>query len=132
MPDYSVAACLLVTFGLSIKKLYEKYDQVVIKPKQTAPTHCSVAFLHLLEQHWGKKGLGDGPADALMAIFNQFLPKHRYIFKDEYGPLRLLQGNDYVMDKAFVYGVIALSKWLGKTIFPQGIYEWPPSQESVV
>ena len=67
-----------------------------------------------------------------MTIFQQFLPRHWSVFKDEYGPLRLLQANDYVIDKAFVFGVIALSKWLGEEKFPQGIYEWPPSRESVV
>ena len=35
--------------------------------------------------------------------------------------------NDYVMEKAFVYGIIALSKWLGKEKFPKGVYgTWPP------
>jgi len=116
-------------------KRYEKYDPVVIKmdkPKQTAPTHCSVAFLHLLEQHWGKKGHGQQPADALLAIFKQFVPRAWDVFGGEYGPLRLLQANDYVIDKAFVFGVIALSKWLDDKRFPQGIYEWPPSRESAV
>ena len=44
-----------------------------------------------------------------------------------YTPLRLLHANDYVMEKAFVYGILALSKWLGQGRYPQGIYgAWPP------
>ena len=35
--------------------------------------------------------------------------------------------NDYVMEKAFVYGIVALSKWLGEKRFPMGVYgKWPP------
>ena len=42
-------------------------------------------------------------------------------------PLRLLHINDYVMEKAFVYGIVALSKWLGEERFPYGVYgQWPP------
>ena len=31
------------------------------------------------------------------------------------------------MEKAFVWGVIAFSKWLGRDQFKDGIYEWPPA-----
>ena len=35
--------------------------------------------------------------------------------------------NDYVIEKTFVYAVIALSKWLSEEWFPHGIYgNWPP------
>jgi len=35
--------------------------------------------------------------------------------------------NDYVLEKTFVYGIVALSKWLGAGRFPQGVYgQWPP------
>ena len=113
------------------KRRYEKYEPVTIKHKVSNMTHCSVPFGALLEEYGNMKGVAHQPADALMTIFQQFLPWHWYVFKDEYGPLRLLQVNDYVLDKAFVFGVIALSKWLGETRFPQGIYKWPPSRESM-
>ena len=32
----------------------------------------------------------------------------------------------HVMEKAFVYGIALLSKWIGQDRFPQGIYSWPP------
>ena len=42
-------------------------------------------------------------------------------------PLRLLHVKDYVLEKAFVYGIVALSKWLGEERLPYGVYgQWPP------
>ena len=38
----------------------------------------------------------------------------------------LLHLNDYVLDKAFVSCVWALSKWLTEKCFPQGVFAWPP------
>ena len=44
-----------------------------------------------------------------------------------YSPLRLLHANGYVADKAFVFGIIAVSKWHGKERFPLGVFgRWPP------
>ena len=35
--------------------------------------------------------------------------------------------NDYILEKAFVYGIVALSKWLGEERYPCGVYgQWPP------
>jgi len=49
-------------------------------------------------------------------------------FVGSYTIARLLHLNDYVLDKAFVYGVVCLSKWLSSEHFPQGIYDkWPPA-----
>ena len=53
----------------------------------------------------------------------------RDVFTHAYSPARLLWRNDYIIEKAFVFGVIALSKWLGDARFPQGLYgSWPPRQ----
>ena len=39
----------------------------------------------------------------------------------------MLHVNDYVLEKTFVYGIVALSKWLGPECFPHGVYgHWPP------
>ena len=55
------------------------------------------------------------------------MPKARRVFDGNYRPLKLLHVNDYVMEKAFVYGIVALSKWLGEERFPYGVYgQWPP------
>ena len=62
-----------------------------------------------------------------MCIRDSFIPSAEKVFVDAYHPLRLLHRNDYVMEKAFVFGVIALSKWLGSDRYPPGLYgEWPP------
>jgi hypothetical protein len=53
--------------------------------------------------------------------------KTQRIFLGNYNAARLLHLNDYVFDKAFVYGIVLLSKWIGKERFPQGVYgQWPP------
>ena len=40
----------------------------------------------------------------------------------------MLHLNDYSLEKTFVYGIMALSKWLGQTRFPYGVYgSWPPT-----
>ena len=40
----------------------------------------------------------------------------------------MLHLNDYVLEKAFVYGILALSKWLGEKRFVYGVYgNWPPT-----
>ena len=43
----------------------------------------------------------------------------------------LLGHNGFIIEKAFVYGVICLSKWLGEKVFPKGIYGlWSPQAPS--
>lgn len=68
--------------------------------------------------------------DAVQDLFNLFgrcVPKATLAFSQLYTPLKLLHQNEYNMDKAFAYGIIALSKWLGPRHFPQGIFgSWPP------
>ena len=50
-----------------------------------------------------------------------------YILEGRRSCKNLLHMNDYVMERACVYGVIALSKWPGLDRFPRGIYGmWPP------
>ena len=74
-------------------------------------------------------------ADTLMKLFQACLPCAEKALRQNaaYSPLRILHMNDYVMEKAFVWGVIAFSKWLTKEKWPQGIHEWPPPRpESAV
>ena len=74
--------------------------------------------------------------DAAQDLFNFFgrcVPKASLPFSQFFTPLKLLHYNDYVMDKAFVYGIIALSKWLGSARFPLGIFgSWPPEPPAAV
>jgi hypothetical protein len=67
------------------------------------------------------------PQEALMAVFQRIIPHARAIFMDNHSPLKILHRNDYIMDKAFVYGTLLLSKWFGPDRFAQGVYgDWPP------
>jgi hypothetical protein len=90
---------------------------------------CTPAFEGVLRRYWSP-AIGGPPApDAmLLKLLEACVPLARDIFLNMYSPLRLLHMNDYVMEKAFAYGVIALSKWLGPDRFPNGVYgEWPPT-----
>ena len=107
---------------------------------------CSLPFQELLQDivPWGNrhrmcvmvKGnripvqlVGPDAVDTLFKLFEGCVPFARRVFHAHYTPIRLLHINEYVLDKAFVYGIVALSKWMTKypTMFPQGIYEWPPA-----
>ena len=48
-----------------------------------------------------------------------------YVFNKQRRFHVLLHLNDYVLDKAFVSCVWALSKWLTEKYFPQGVFAWP-------
>ena len=44
-----------------------------------------------------------------------------------------LAQNDFIMEKAYVYAVICLGKWLGGKLFPPGVYGlWPPEAPSQI
>ena len=73
------------------------------------------------EGHWGKD-----PAEVLLRLFALCVPQAHDVFAYGYTPLKLLQLNDFVLEKAFVYGIICLSKWLTAKWFPQGVFDWPP------
>ena len=95
---------------------------------------CSAAFAEIINEV-----LGVGPGQrrhapgVLEKIFKKIIPKGDVIF----GPHSrtssnfLLGHNGFIIEKAFVYGVICLSKWLGEKYFPPGLYGlWPPQAPS--
>ena len=62
-----------------------------------------------------------------MRLFEDCVPLPRRIFIGPTALQEVLHINEYVMDKAFVYGVVMLSKWLGSERLPGGVYGlWPP------
>ena len=89
---------------------------------------CAPTFENEVRKVWDDHvAFGPDPVGALRAMFRAFVPCASQVFTGAYSPLCLLHMNNYVMEKAFVFGVIALSKWLGRERFPQGIYgDWPP------
>jgi len=102
---------------------------------QLRQVRCGLPFQEFLGNHVPPRSkprgdaalLGPDPVDTLFRLFSAFLPLARQVFQGAYTPLRLLHVNDYVLDKAFVYGIVALSKWIREEHFPSGVYgHWPP------
>ena len=88
---------------------------------------CSLCFQEVVDEVLPREHFGRFPVETLYALFSAFLPHAQHVFVGAYSPLRLLHVNDYVLEKAFVYGIIALSKWLGEERFPPGVFgQWPP------
>ena len=95
-------------------------------PKRVKASRLFLDVIHSV--HPAPVGGAAEPAQALMAIFQRIIPHARYIFTGNHSPLKILDRNAYVMDKAFVYGTLLLSKWLGPKRFEQGVYgDWPPT-----
>ena len=63
----------------------------------------------------------------MKTLLEKSVPYASRIFCGNYEVAQLLHLNDYVLEKTYVYAVLCLSKWLGKQVFPQGIYSWLPT-----
>jgi hypothetical protein len=88
---------------------------------------CGLPFQELVDVEAPKTMLGHDAVEVLLVLFSKCVPNARRLFDGAYRPARLLHVNDYVLDKAFVYGIVVLSKWMGVERFPQGVYgQWPP------
>jgi hypothetical protein len=94
---------------------------------QRRQVRCSLPFEELLNQKAARTHFGKEPVEQMYRLFDRCVPCARRVFDGANGVLRMLHVNDYVLEKTFVYGIIALSKWLGEDKFPQGVYgKWPP------
>ena len=92
---------------------------------------CALPFQAVIDENAPRSFHGRDTVDMLLRILQACVPCARQIFTGSFAPLRLLHMNDYVIEKTFVYAVIALSKWLGSEAFPCGIYgQWPPKAPS--
>ena len=91
---------------------------------------CSRDFRYIMESVQPPvSGLPPEVTGSLMQMFRAFLPQPQYIFEEQYSCRNLIHICFGVMERAFVYGVVLLSKWLGEDIFPLGIYgEWPNNE----
>ena len=88
---------------------------------------CGRYFEEMLRDVVPPQCFGNDAIETLYRLFAKCVPCARKIFIGSYTPRRLLHVNDYSLEKAFVYGMIALSKWLGQAQFPPGVYgSWPP------
>ena len=73
-----------------------------------------------------KSHFSHDPVWTLYRLWGLCFPEAARIFTANNSPLRLLHMNDYVLEKTFVYGIISVTKWLGKEWFPCGLRKWPP------
>ena len=116
------------------KHLLVKYA-TIIPFDGTLPrtVRCSPNFDSYLEEVAPTKTIGGSkdPIKALSILLDAAAPgSSRYVFILSRSLLRYLHMNDYVLDKTFVFCIVALSKWLGDVKFPQGIFNWPPDVQT--
>ena len=83
---------------------------------------CGLPFQELLDKEAPKNALGYDAVDTLYRLFSATVISPRQVFAGARHPKMLLHINEYILEKTFVYGILALSKWLGKERFPCGIF----------
>ena len=87
---------------------------------------CGFPFRELIERYAPPSRFGPDPVASLMSLFSKCVPCAKKIFYAKI--LRFYHMNDYVLEKTFLYGIVALSKWLGRDLFPDGVHgDWPPA-----
>ena len=97
-------------------------------PGARKKVRVGIHLQELLEKDAPRTMFGLDPVHSLERLFKRCVPCANRIFTGNYSPLRMLHLNDYVLEKAFVYGILALSKWLGEKRFVYGVYgKWPPT-----
>ena len=88
---------------------------------------CGLKFQQVVDQYAPLGSLVRDPVDCLLRLFQRFMPYATKIFIGHSSAMQLIAANEYVFEKAFVYGLVALSKWLGADRWPEGLYgSWPP------
>lgn len=90
---------------------------------------CSIPFQSVIEQSGMKTSQTDRDGAILLdnILKECFGPYYCKMFQGAYQIKRMLDLNDYILDKAFVYAILAASKLLSRRRFPQGYYgNWPP------
>ena len=115
------------------KSLYRQFGKVHDETglggaaiKVLASTQLLNIVLHLTVY---KKAEGDDhdPIKALNALLRSCFENCHLIFNGPWSPYWLLHHSNFILDKAFVRAVIAVSRWLGEKRFPDGLYgPWPP------
>ena len=94
---------------------------------------CSAQFERYLKRvDCGQNGQKTKDAmKSLRTLLDQTVPlAARYIFKDSEELHRIFHLNDYVLDKAFVYCIIWVSKAMTEPFFKHGVHCWPPKAPS--
>ena len=81
----------------------------------------------LFRNAWASSSRND-VAYMLVKMMDRIVPQSSDLFRTRYTGQVMLAWADGVVEKAFVYAVILLSKWLGADRFPRGVHHWPPAQ----
>ena len=79
----------------------------------------------LFKNAWASSTKND-VAYMLVKFLDRICPQASDLFRSRYTGQVILAWADGVAEKAFVYAVILLSKWLGADRFPCGVHHWPP------
>jgi len=91
------------------------------------PTRCGKPFEWVLFRNgWAAGSPHDAPR-MLRRLLDAIVPEASTMLSERYRVLVILAHNDNIIEKAFVYAVILLSKWLGPGRFPEGVHAWPPA-----
>ena len=80
----------------------------------------------LFRNGWATSSRNDA-AYMLLKLMDRIAPQSSDLFRHRYTAQVMLAWADGVAEKAFVYAVILISKWLGVESFPRGVHQWPPS-----
>ena len=92
-----------------------------------SPVRCNREFEWILfGQGLAVESSHTDAAAALASLINSICPKGSILFNRRYTLNHLLEKSDCVASQAFVHAIILLSKWLGPSRFPKGVYGWPP------
>ena len=83
----------------------------------------------LFRNAWAGSSRND-VAYMLVKLMDRIAPQASDLFRTRYTGQVMLAWADGVVEKAFVYAVILLSKWLGAERFPRGVHHWPPAKPS--
>ena len=88
---------------------------------------CGIPFLDVIDRYAPPHLHAKDAVDTLRRLLAECVPHSSKIFAHSFSPWKLLHINEYVLEKAFVYAIMALSKWLGREFYPCGIFgKWPP------
>lgn len=100
--------------------------------KATIPLRCCKEFEWILFAGAWKAG---SPHDALwmmQKLIGDLVPGAEDLFRTRYTLQVILSATGGVLEQTFIYAMILLSKWLGRSVFPMGVFDWPPLGESGV
>ena len=102
---------------------------ILVGSQHTRQVRCGSHFRDFIDTHAPSDRFARvDAAETLRTLFKRCIPQAKHMFTQTYSIRRIFQKNEYVMEMAFIYGVIAASKWLGRDKFPFGIYgAWPPA-----